>query len=253
VLYVPYRGQISPTAISPAALTALALFASRHPPVWFQISPYCFPPQPCYFGPMQAEAALAAPTLIYKLTSIVKRLEPAELFPKAQPLEVELGSGDGSFLVNYAKIHPERNFLGVERLLGRLRKLSRKGLRAGLTNLRGLRIESAYLVEYLLPPASVSALHIYFPDPWPKRKHRKNRLVNDRFTEIVHQALAPDGVIYLRTDDADYFAQMQAVFAANASFRAVETPEELRAVITDFERNFHARGVATLRAAYVKG
>src|SRR4051812_6429037 len=203
---------------------------------------------------MQAEAAVAAPTstLIYKLTSIVKRLETAQLFPKTQPLEVELGSGDGSFLVNYAKLHPERNFLGVERLLGRLRKLNRKGLRAGLTNLRGLRIESAYLVEYLLPAGSVSALHLYFPDPWPKRKHRKNRLVNERFTEIVHQALAPQGVIYLRTDDADYFAQMQTVFAANASFRAVEMPAELSAVITDFERNFHARGVATLRAAYVK-
>jgi tRNA (guanine-N7-)-methyltransferase len=201
---------------------------------------------------MQAEAAVAAPTLIYKLTSIVKRLEPDQIFPTAQTLEVELGSGDGSFLVNYAKLHPERNFLGVERLLGRLRKLSRKGLRAGLTNLRGLRIESAYLVEYLLPPQSVSALHIYFPDPWPKRKHRKNRLINARFTEIVHQALAPDGVIYLRTDDEDYFLQMQSVFAASPLFRLVETPAELSAVVTDFERNFHARGVATRRTAYAK-
>ncbi|MDB6112511.1 MAG: tigr00091: trna ((7)-)-methyltransferase [Pedosphaera sp.] len=201
---------------------------------------------------MHADAAVAAPTLIYKLTSIVKRLEPTQIFPQTQPLEVELGSGDGSFLVNYAKLHPERNFLGVERLLGRLRKLSRKGLRAGLTNLRGLRIESAYFVEYLLPPQSVSALHIYFPDPWPKRKHRKNRLINARFTELVHSALAPDGVIYLRTDDEDYFLQMQTVFAANPSFRLVETPAELSAVITDFERNFHARGVATRRSAYAK-
>src|SRR6059058_3143531 len=121
-------------------------------------------------------------TLIYKPTSYVQKLDWGAVFERVQPLEVELGSGDGSFLVNYAKLHPERNFLGVERLLGRLRKLNRKGLRAGLTNLRGLRIESAYLVEYLLAPGSVSALHIYFPDPWPKRKHRKNRLINDRFT-----------------------------------------------------------------------
>ena len=192
------------------------------------------------------------PALIYQLTSIVERLELAALFPQSQPLEVELGSGDGSFLVNYARLHTERNFLGVERLLGRLRKLDRKGRRASLTNLRGLRIESAYFLEYLLPRQSAAALHIYFPDPWPKRKHRKNRLINVRFTEIAHQALAADGVVYLRTDDEDYFAQMVTVFAANSSFQLAQTPAELSAVVTDFERNFQARGVATLRAAYVK-
>ncbi len=66
--------------------------------------------------------APASPTLIHRLTSIIQRLEPASMFPVAQPLEVELGSGDGSFLVNFAKLHPGRNFMGVERLLGRLRK-----------------------------------------------------------------------------------------------------------------------------------
>ncbi|MDB6124247.1 MAG: tigr00091: trna ((7)-)-methyltransferase [Pedosphaera sp.] len=192
----------------------------------------------------------AAPTLIYKLFSIVERLDPARMFPQAQPLEVELGSGDGSFIVNYAKLHPEHNFLAVERLLGRLRKVDRKARRAGLTNLSGLRIESAYLLEYLLPPASVTAMHIYFPDPWPKRKHRKNRLINDRFTQLARAALVLGGVVYLRTDDRDYFEQMTLAFATNLAFRLVETPEELSNVVTDFERNFHARGVGTLRAAY---
>jgi tRNA (guanine-N7-)-methyltransferase len=199
-----------------------------------------------------ASVAPAGRTLLLKLTSIIERLEPEKVFATVQPLEVELGSGDGSFLVNYAKLHPERNFLGVERLLGRLRKLDRKALRTGLTNLRGLRVESAYFLEYLLPRVSVTALHVYFPDPWPKRKHRKNRLVNARFTEIARQALAPGGVIYLRTDDEDYFAQMVKEFAANLAFRLVETPGELSAVVTDFERNFLARGVPTLRAAYAK-
>ena len=174
----------------------------------------------------------------------------AQLYSKGQPLEVELGSGDGSFLVNYARLHREHNFLGVERLLGRLRKLDRKGRRAGLANLRGVRIESAYFLEYLLPPHSASALHVYFPDPWPKRKHRKNRLIDARFTELAQQSLAPGGVVYLRTDDEDYFSQMVTVFAVNSAFRLVETPESLSAVLTDFERNFHARGVATRRAAY---
>ncbi len=193
----------------------------------------------------------SSPVLL-KITSIIDRLEPAQLFVRPQPLEVELGSGDGSFLVNYAKLHPERNFFGIERLLGRLRKVDRKGRRMQLQNLRGLRIESAYFIEYLLPAGSVTALHIYFPDPWPKRKHRKNRLINETFTRLAHQVLQPGGVVYLRTDDADYFSQMTEVFAANATFVPVETPIELSEVVTDFEKTFHARGIFTRRAAYAK-
>ena len=200
----------------------------------------------------RASTAPPARTLIHPIASIVQRLDLASMFPQAQPLEVELGSGDGSFLADYAKLHPDRNFIGVERLLGRLRKLDRKALRAGLANFRGLRIESAYFLEYLLPPRSASALHIYFPDPWPKRKHRKNRLINERFTQIAAQALLPGGFVWLRTDDADYFNQMVTSFATNSSFRLVETPADLAAVVTDFERNFLARGVATLRAAYAR-
>jgi len=112
-----------------------------------------------------------AADLIYGLPSIVERMDLTRLFPIPQPLEVELGCGDASFLVEQARRHPEKNFIGVERLLGRLRKLDRKGRRAGLANLRGVRIESSYFLEYLLPPHSVSVLHIYFPDPWPKKKH----------------------------------------------------------------------------------
>jgi len=197
------------------------------------------------------ESVSAAPSsLLIELCSIVERLDLTQLFPRSQPLEVELGSGDGGFLVEYAKRHPERNFLGVERLLGRMRKLDRKGRRAGLTNLRGVRIESGYFLEYLLPQNSVFVLHIYFPDPWPKRKHRDKRLIKERFPELARQALARDGVVYLRTDDEDYFAQMTSVFNASPAFRLVETPEELSSLLTDFERDFQARGIRTLRAAY---
>jgi tRNA (guanine-N7-)-methyltransferase len=201
---------------------------------------------------MQPDAVSKTPSssLIHSLASIVQRIDLAQLFSKLQPLEVELGSGDGSFLVEYAKLHPERNFIGVERLLGRIRKMDRKGRRAELTNLRGVRIESSYFLEYLLPGHSAMALHIYFPDPWPKRKHRRHRLINERFPALAHQALCPDGVVYLRTDDANYFDQMTAVFAASTSFRAVETPAELSALVTDFEKDFHARGTKTLSAAY---
>jgi tRNA (guanine-N7-)-methyltransferase len=188
--------------------------------------------------------------LIYTLPSIIERISLADLFPSNQPLEVELGSGDGSFLVEYARLHPGHNFIGVERLLGRMRKLDRKGRRAGLTNLRGMRIESSYLLEYLLPPGSVVALHIYFPDPWPKRKHRRHRLINERFPLLARQALAPGGTVYLRTDDEDYFNQMVTVFEPCQDFRPVETPEELAGLPTDFERDFQARGIKTFRTAY---
>ena len=189
-------------------------------------------------------------SLIYELSSYVERIDVAQVFQKAQPLQLELGSGDGSFLAQWAVLNPAFNFLGVERLLGRLRKLERKGQRVGLTNLRALRIEASYLLNYLLPARAVHSLHVYFPDPWPKRKHRKNRLVNESFPTSAARVLASGGAVYLRTDDADYFAQMRAVFGANAQFHPVETPEDLRATRTDFERGFQARGVPTLRAAY---
>lgn len=196
------------------------------------------------------EKSSAAAGLLYELPSIVERLDLVKLFPNSQPLEVELGCGDASFLTEYAKRHPEKNFIGVERLLGRIRKLDKKGRRFGLTNLRGVRIESAYFLEWLLPRHAASTLHIYFPDPWPKLKHRKHRLINERFPELAHVALKPGGRVFLRTDDADYFDQMQAVFAASPKFRTVQTPAELADRLTDFETEFNAKGIPTRRAAY---
>ena len=188
--------------------------------------------------------------LIYTLPTILKPLDLATLFPLPQPLEVELGCGDASFLVEYAGRQRASNFIGVERLLGRLQKLDRKGRRAGLNNLRGIRIESAYFLQYLLPPASVIALHIYFPDPWPKKKHRWHRLINEQFPALAQATLMPGGRVYLRTDDADYFAQMNEVFGAASEFEKVETPPALADLTTDFERDFNAQGIPTLRAAY---
>lgn len=195
-------------------------------------------------------SATESASLIHEIPSILERINLKNLFPKELPLEVELGSGDGSFLAEYAKRHPDRNFIGVERLMGRMRKLEKKGRRLGLVNLRGVKIESSYFVEYLLPKQSVEAFHIYFPDPWPKRKHRRHRLINERFPELAHQVLLPGGRVYLRTDDQDYFEQMVSVFAPTQVFEKIETPVELSELLTDFERDFRAKGVETLRAAY---
>jgi tRNA (guanine-N7-)-methyltransferase len=192
----------------------------------------------------------AAENLIVQFRTILEPLELGEFFPQAQPLEVELGCGDASFLAEYARRNPGKNFIGVERLLGRLQKLDRKGRRLGLKNTRGVRIESAYFLQYLLPAHSAVALHIYFPDPWPKKKHRRHRLINENFPALARNVLTSAGTVFLRTDDADYFSQMNEVFDAAKFFEKTETPAALAEITTDFERGFNAQGIPTLRAAY---
>ncbi len=182
--------------------------------------------------------------------NILQRMDFVSMFGSARPVEIELGSGDGSFLIHYAAAHPERNFLGVERLLGRLRKIERKGLRLNLQNVRGLRLEAAYVVEWMIPEASVDAIHVYFPDPWPKRRHWRRRLVNHAFAAVAWKALRPGGVLYLRTDHSGYFQQMLEVLGDCTSFQKVDEPVDLLGVTTDFERGFNARGIPTLHAAY---
>jgi tRNA (guanine-N7-)-methyltransferase len=188
--------------------------------------------------------------LIYALESILEPIRWEELFPTSQPLEIEVGSGDGGFLVEWAAVERGRNFVGVERLQGRLRKLERKAARRGLANVRGIRIEAGYFLRYLVPAGTVSAMHIYFPDPWPKRKHWRHRLVNEAFPDMAHRVLIPGGAVYLRTDHEEYFAQMNRVFSEHRDFAAHDTPPELRAVPTDFERDFRAKGVRVHLAGF---
>jgi tRNA (guanine-N7-)-methyltransferase len=200
---------------------------------------------------MLANVQTAEPLcILYELPSILEPIDPSRLFATNQPLEVELGAGDGSFLAEYASRYRERNFIGIERLFGRVRKLERKGRQAGLTNLRTIRIESSYFLRYLVPRKAVSALHIYFPDPWPKRKHQRHRLINEEFPAWAQQALASGGAVYVRTDDQAYFDDILAVFNASPLFRRIETPPELAALVTDFEREFQSRSIPTLRAAF---
>ena len=175
-----------------------------------------------------------------------------EVFPTPQPVELELGAGDGSFLVQYASAHPQVNFFAVERLLGRVRKMDRKSHIAGCCNIRLLRVEASYLLNHLIPEASLQAIHLYFPDPWPKKKHHKNRLVNDHFANACHRLLATAGCVYLRTDHGDYFEQMEEVFAHKKGFEQTPTPAKLLAFKTDFEAHFNQRGIETQHACYLK-
>lgn len=191
-------------------------------------------------------------SLIHPITSAIEPIDLAKLFPAEQPLEFEIGSGDGSFTLQYALAHPGTNIVALERLLGRITKLDRKGHRAGLKNLRLLRAEAAYVLEYLLPPGRLDAIHVYFPDPWPKKRHHKNRLISEPFPPLAERLLKAEGVVYLRTDNVEYFEQMLEVFDRVVGFERTETPEPLKALVTDFEQQFNAQGIPTNYAAYQK-
>ncbi len=141
-------------------------------------------------------------------------LDLRELFPRVASLELDLGCGDGSFLSALAAEHPERNFLGVERLVGRVGSACRKIAARHLTNARILRVDIHDAVTALIPSASVEVCHVMFPDPWPKRRHSPRRTVTAEFLRQVSRILVPSGLVRLTTDDAPYFTQMQSAAAA---------------------------------------
>ena len=172
------------------------------------------------------------------------------VFGNTAPVEVELGAGDGSFLLHYAAQHPTLNLLGIERLLGRIRKIDRNAYKSKITNLRLLRIEAGYFLKYLPTNHSVQGIHVYFPDPWPKKRHHKNRLINSMFVNQCKRVLAPSGHVYLRTDHVEYFEQMVTVFGASSNFEPLDTPEQLKSIKTDFEAEFNQRGIQTQYATY---
>jgi len=190
------------------------------------------------------------PDSIILAPDILQRLDFPALFGSSAPVELELGAGDGSFLLRHTAQNPEHHFIGVERLLGRLRKIDRKGRRLGLRNLRVLRLEASYVLEWMIPPGSLAAIHVYFPDPWPKRRHWKRRLINHRFTSLAARALQPGGILFVRTDDVSYFEQMVEVGNAQPAFSPTREPDTLLALKTDFETHFNQKGIPTQHAAW---
>jgi tRNA (guanine-N7-)-methyltransferase len=202
--------------------------------------------------PSGAVASEAGGSVIYKADNWFKPLDWGAVFSQTQPLEIDLGCGKGSFLIWAAANDPQRNFLGVDRLLRRLRRVDRKSIRGGLTNLRLVRLEAGYLVSKLVPDASVSTYHILFPDPWPKRRHHGRRLISPDFLTHVRRTLTFDGAVNCATDHADYFEHIQRTFRTSARFEeaeAVALPVEAQ---TDFEKEFVAAGKQVYRCRWLK-
>ncbi len=156
------------------------------------------------------------PSRLVAPDSLTERLDLEEIFGRKAPLHIDLGCGDGSFLCALAQRTPDKNFLGIERLLNRVRTSAHKA--ASLDNVRLLRMESFYAVRYLLPPESVERFYLLFPDPWPKRRHHRRRIVTPDFLGSIHAALEKNGNIYIATDDVDYFRKIQELAESNPGF-----------------------------------
>jgi len=184
---------------------------------------------------------------LIEVDSLIDRLDLQKIFARRAALHVDLGCGDGSFLCTLAQRIPEKNFLGIERLLGRIRSATRKSAKIG--NVRLLRMESSYVVRYLLPSRSVETFYLLFPDPWPKRRHRRRRIVTEDFLSAISQALVENGTFRIATDQREYFEKMKEMARANSNFAIIDPtvadPFDLRSgqvlPLTKFEKTFRAQ------------
>lgn len=180
-------------------------------------------------------------------------LDLLTIFGRVAPLHVDLGCGDGSFLCELAQRQPDQNFLGTEKLVGRVAKVCRKA--ASLENVRVLNVESSYAVRYLLPEASVKTFYLLFPDPWPKRRHQRRRIVQPEFLESIHRALEPGGMLQTATDQLDYFQHIQRVAASFQKLECLKHSsfgDHYNVPQTKFERRFREQGTPIYRLALRK-
>lgn len=167
-----------------------------------------------------------------------------EIFPGAErPLELDVGCGDGTFLLEMAQRYPDRRFLGIERLGGRVSGICRKAARQSLTNVRVMCVESGYALGWLLPDACAMRLHLLFPDPWPKKRHLRKRFIQQEVLTVLHRVLAPGGGFLFKTDHPDYFAAACGVVDASPLFRRIPwlSVEEFYPQ-TDFEKQWISQG-----------
>lgn len=155
-----------------------------------------------------------------------------------RPFEIDLGCGKGRFLLARSRKFPETNFLGIDRLLNRVRKIDKKLVRQQLFNGRVLRADGYYTVTFLVPPQSVDTYYVFYPDPWPKGKHHHNRLFNEPFMDAIARTLKPDGKIHASTDHLPYFEQIVKLFKNDSRFEETETFVPSSDETSDFELIF---------------
>lgn len=164
-----------------------------------------------------------------------------ELFGNDNPVEIDIGCGKGKFLVGRAQVSPGVNFIGIDRAVKWLNIGKGRAEKRKLENLRFFKTEC---LEFLLrlPEKSVSVFHIYFPDPWPKRRHVGRRLVNAEFLTFLRTRIVPEGFVELATDHADYYAAMKESIAETASlWKNRRDSVSQRIVHNEFKTNYELK------------
>ncbi len=184
------------------------------------------------------------PEVSIEIDDFDSKLDFVQIFGRSAAVNVEIGCGKAVFLLNEARNHPESNFLGLERASQYYRySLDRIG-RWGLKNVRIVRAEAASFLAERVADVSVACFHIYFPDPWPKRRHHKRRFFSYSNLEQLLRCLQPGGAIKIVTDHCEYFEQIkQLLYAQHHRLRQIEFLPPAWAEVgewvgTNFERKY---------------
>lgn len=173
-----------------------------------------------------------------------QQLEPpvdfAAIFGNDNPLALEIGCGIGDFIVQLAAQQPQRNFLAIDIYNKGCYKTCRRIDKTSLTNVRVMRIEARFLLDRYLTMDSLDAVYINCPDPWPKKRHRQRRLLNQEFLKTLLYYLRPGGELFFSTDFADYAEQVapQLLSLPDYQSRLDQLPGQLPA---DYPRSKYMR------------
>jgi tRNA (guanine-N7-)-methyltransferase len=199
------------------------------------------------------QAALARLWPAYSVAIGGGPLQPAELFGRRAPLVLEIGSGMGDATAELAAADPARDYLAVEVHTPGVANLLLLVEAGGLTNVRVAHGDALELVRDRLPPASLDAVHAFFPDPWPKTKHHKRRLFQPAHVALLRSRLARGGVIRAATDWAEYAEAMRAALAGDPELVNLYqgwAPRQLNRPRTGYERRALAAGRPVFELAF---
>ncbi len=170
-----------------------------------------------------------------------------ELYGNDHPVELEIGMGKGTFLVEQACARPDTNFFGIEWANWYFRYASDRMRRRSPNNTRTIRAEAAFFLREFVPEKSISVLHIYFPDPWPKTRQKKKRLVQPNFVPLIKKILVPGGQVRIVTDHKGYFEENMEPTIKNSGLEIIDynrpgSAGEGEFVGTNFERKYRREG-----------
>jgi tRNA (guanine-N7-)-methyltransferase len=207
---------------------------------------------------MQSNRELNVDGIGLTVESLPKPIIWSELYGNENPVELEIGSGKGTFLIEQARSRPEINFFGIEWANWFWRYASDRLRRAGVTNARTVRAEAMFFLREHVADASLAVLHVYFPDPWPKKRHHKRRLIQGPFVEQAERVLKSGGRLQVVTDHQDYFEENIEPAIRGSSLQVVEynrpgSAGEGEFVGTNFERKYRREGRPFFAVAALKG